>query len=519
MDEETYTEECHESVKHVCEKHIEVPVKVPVRVPVPVKVPYPEYVYSTPAEPYQAPPKHKNKNYVPTPTPGPFYSTTPYSSHTTPTPGPFYSTTPYSSRTTPSSPHSNPHGRNLPEQTDYSNNQQLNPVPAVPNHPTPNLSYQHSTTPPPSDYYHTTPLPTYIHHSTPSPPHPSTVKSLPKSGLDSHRSSLVHRFNNQLKREITFDHFDATPVDQDQDNKSRKKREGDPISSPDPESKPEPQFSNVLQHSLANNNRGAFSNTLSGSVGGLFGFSSSRGGPQSTAFTNQISEIQTPLSGLSDSELEHVLGGTIDLEGIQTRGLGEPIISALNAGEPNNENVRQAVMELLARDPQLIAALNNLNLDANSATVTPAGTFRGSVIFPSPTTPLPSLHQHHEPLGGVLHGGKLHHHDPRTILADVTGHHIHQLSPVLPDHHSLPLTTIQPLTNQYLSKSHDNSHSHGDQHHHEHPHVHIDKYKPSPELLLLEHKEHSVTHHELPAPPGCRSVVTKECRKVIVRSN
>ena len=500
MDEETYTEECHESVKHVCEKHIEVPVKVPVRVPVPVKVPYPEYVYSTPAEPYQAPPKHKNKNYVPTPTPGPFYSTTPYSSHTT-----------------PSSPHSNPHGRNLPEQTDYSNNQHLNPVPAVPNHPTPNLSYQHSTTPPPSDYYHTTPLPTYIHHSTPSPPHPSTVKSLPKSGLDSHRSSLVHRFNNQLKREITFDHFDATPVDQDQDNKSRKKREGDPISSPDPESKPEPQFSNVLQHSLANNNRGAFSNTLSGSVGGLFGFSSSRGGPQSTAFTNQISEIQTPLSGLSDSELEHVLGGTIDLEGIQTRGLGEPIISALNAGEPNNENVRQAVMELLARDPQLIAALNNLNLD--SATATPAGTFRGSVIFPSPTTPLPSLHQHHEPLGGVLHGGKLHHHDPRTILADVTGHHIHQLSPVLPDHHSLPLTTIQPLTNQYLSKSHDNSHSHGDQHHHEHPHVHIDKYKPSPELLLLEHKEHSVTHHELPAPPGCRSVVTKECRKVIVRSN
>ena len=343
--------------------------------------------------------------------------------------------------------------------------------------------------------------------------------------MDSHRSSLVHRFNSQLKREITFDHFDATPVDQDEDKKSRKKREGDPNSSPDPESEPEPQFSNVLPHSLANNNRGAFSNTLSGSVGGLFGLSSNRGGPQSTSFTNLISEIQTPLSGLSDTESEHVLGGIIDLEGIPTRVLGEPIISTLNAGEPNNENLRQAVIELLSRDPQLVAALNNLNLDANSAAVTPAGTFRSSVLFPSPTTPLPSLHQHHEPLGGVLHGGKLDHHDPRTILADVTGHHTHQLSPVLRDHHSLPMSTNQPGTNQYLSKQHDYSHSHGDQHHHEHPHVHHDKpqYKPSSKLLLLEHsgghKEHSVTHHELPAPPGCRSVVTKKCRKVIIRSN
>ena len=518
----------------------------------PVRVPYP--VYSTP-EPYHAS-KPKKRKYVPTPTPGPFYMSTPISKHTTP-----YSysqaeddpSSAYFLQSTPVPQLSNPYARNLPDLNEYSHNQHLNTVRAVPSHPTTLPSYhKNHPTPIPKNTYHPTPLLTYQHHSTPQPnlgdhptslptlPHPSTVRSLPSSSahLDSHRSSLVDRFNSQLKREIKFDRFDATPTEENTKSESRMKREGDPNSAPSSES--EPQFSNVLPSSISINNQGVFSNTLSGSVGGLFGLSSNSGGSQASQLTSPISGSSLPLSGLSDSALEHVLGGTVDLEGIRTRTLGGSIIPSLEAGVSNNESVRQAVVELLARDPQLVAALNNLsgtdrnqgmfpNLDLgeNSGTVSPAGTFWGSILFPTPTTPIPSLHQHHEPLGGVLRGGELHH-DPRTVLADVSGHHIHPLTPISSDHNLLPLPTIHPEVNPHLHSNrmihpdmHYNSHLYNDHKEHHHDKAH---YISESDLLLHEHqgghghKDHSVTHHELPAPPGCRSVVTKECRKVNIKN-
>ena len=88
--------------------------------------------------------------------------------------------------------------------------------------------------------------------------------------------------------------------------------------------------------------------------------------------------------------------------------------------------------------------------------------------------------------------------------------------------------SIDPVS-YHLNLPAENPHQHPidhpDHHHMDHPdHQHIEHHHiDHPDLHQIDHPDHHhiesshppiITTHELPAPPGCRSIVTKECIKI-----
>jgi len=570
--EQSYDEECHETIDTVCEKTVE--IAVPVKVPYPVPTPQPYHVKPT-SNPYYVKPSPMPYQAKPTPTPHHHKSTPTVYQHK-PTPTPYrhkHNPTSYQSRPSPQPYHLKPtpqpyHPKPTtqyyqPTPTQQPYHPKASPSPLhdhleprnLPHHPSPKptlYTFTPSPYPPHSTigpYAPSSPTPYFrpVHPEPKAPlptpraslPHPSTISTLPASNLNHHRNELLKRFNSQQQRRdatIYFEYPDlaGNPTKEGQEKILRLKRhfqsfqatskqeeEKDSIEEPDHQREIKKRDSTIKEkeqtekenHQLKKRDSDAqFTNILPGSrpdlraftTGGQDGFlrfSSPAGSP--SLFTTTLTDTSAPLG-----EASSALGGALVDTG--------DIIKA-NKDKVNREAIRKRLIDLLAEEPKLLAALGSI--DTESATAKnkiTAGAVKASSLLPEPSRPRASLQDHEltqllagtslqdlvahdtspihsqspEPvLGGPLLGHRESHSSQPVLGGPLLGHH---------ESHSSEPALGGPLVGPHASY---------------HPDHVLPQHPGDQHYDLLQEK---VIQQELPAPPGCRSIATKKCHKVPV---
>jgi len=378
-----------------------------------------------------------------------------------------------------------------------------------------------------------------------SQPHPSNISTLPTSNLNHHRNELLKWFNSQQqKRDNTiyfkypdsegnlkeerqeevlgrrlkrhFQSFQATSKQEEEKDsgekpdpqRERKKRKYFDDKIKEKEEKEnhqikkrdsDAQFTNILPGSQpAINNLGAIQPSTTGGQGGFLRFPSIAGSaPSPSFFTTTLTDTSAPLVKASFAAIGGALVDTEDR------------IKA-NKDKVDREEIRKRLIDLLAEEPKLLAALGSIETDSATAkSQITSGAVKASSLLPEPSRPRASLQDHK--LTGLLAG---------TSLQDLVAHNtspIHSQSPepalggpLLGPHESY---SSEPGLGGLLVGPHasyyPDPHPHGGHHALPTP----PRHPGDPQHDLLQEK---VIQQELPSPPGCRSVATKKCHKVPV---